>query len=158
MKKFIGFRFSVFSKKAILTTDSCALTPVKMTDRDKAQLYRELATLSEAGFPVTKAAEAALDSPRGATERAFLSELKAGVEAGGKISEAAAGASEGLSALEISIIEAAESGGRVPEGFAHLARYFDLRAAAAKKVRAGLIYPAVLLHLAVLRDQGRPRH
>lgn len=116
----------------------------------KAQIYHQLATLSGAGFPITRAAGAALDARPPAAQRQFLEELKSGVEGGATLSEAAASSSASLGTLEISILRAAEEGGQVPEGFAHLARYFEMRDRAAKKIRRGLIYPTILLHLAII--------
>lgn len=121
-----------------------------LKDKQKAELYHQLGQLSEAGFPITKASEAAMDARPPADQRQFLEELKRGVEDGDSLSGAAGATSENLTGLELSILQAAEEGGRVPEGFGHLARYFEMRHAARKKIRSGLIYPAILLHLAVI--------
>ncbi len=120
-----------------------------MHDAAKAQLYHELAKLSGAGFPITQAAETALDARPPADQRRFLEGLKSGIEGGARLSGAADAAGD-ISPLEVSVLRAAEEGGRIPEGFGHLARYFEMRHKAARKIRAGLVYPAVLLHLAVL--------
>lgn len=121
-----------------------------LKDRHKALLYHELSKLSKAGFAITSAAAAVLDSRPPANQRLFLEELQRGVEAGKTLSGAAGSASANLTPLEISVLKAAEEGGKIAEGFAHLARYFDMRQKAARKIRAGLLYPAVLLHLAVI--------
>ena len=121
-----------------------------LKDRHKALLYHELSKLSKAGFAITDAAAAALDSRPPANQRLFLEELQRGVEAGKTLSGAAGAASANLTALEISILKAAEEGGKIAEGLAHLAHYFEIREKAARKIRAGLLYPALLLHLAVI--------
>jgi len=121
-----------------------------LKDRHKALLYHELSKLSKAGFAITEAAAAALDSRPPANQRLFLEELQRGVEAGKTLSGAAGAASANLTALEISILKAAEEGGKIAEGLAHLAHYFEIREKAARKIRAGLLYPALLLHLAVI--------
>ena len=121
-----------------------------LKDCHKAMLYHELSKLSKAGFAITAAAAAARDSKPPANQRRFLEELQSGVEAGKTLSAAAGAASANLTPLEISILEAAEEGGKIAEGFAHLAHYFEIREKAARKIRAGLLYPALLLHLAVI--------
>ena len=121
-----------------------------LKDRHKALLYHELSKLSKAGFAITSATAAALDSRPPANQRLFLEQLQRGVEAGKTLSGAAGAASANLTALEISVLKAAEEGGKIAEGFAHLAHYFEIREKAARKIRGGLLYPAVLLHLAVI--------
>jgi type II secretory pathway component PulF len=121
-----------------------------LKDCHKATLYYELSKLSAAGFPITGATTAALDTKPPSNQRRFLEELQSGVAAGKTLSSAAGAASANLTALEISVLKAAEEGGKIAEGFAHLARYFEMRQKAARKIRAGLLYPAVLLHLAVI--------
>ncbi|MDE0569563.1 MAG: type II secretion system F family protein, partial [Verrucomicrobiales bacterium] len=123
---------------------------MSLKDRHKALLYHELSKLSKAGFAITSATAAALDSRPPANQRLFLEELQRGVEAGKTISGAAGAASANLTALEISVLKAAEEGGKIAEGFAHLAHYFEIRDKAARKIRGGLLYPALLLHLAVI--------
>ncbi|MCP4847886.1 MAG: hypothetical protein GY899_08070 [Verrucomicrobiaceae bacterium] len=121
-----------------------------LKDCHKAMLYHELSKLSKAGFTITAATAAARDSKPPASQRRFLEELQDGVEAGKTLSEAADATSANLTPLEISVLKAAEEGGKIAEGFAHLARYYEMREKAARQIRAGLLYPALLLHLAVI--------
>ncbi|MCH2061404.1 MAG: type II secretion system F family protein [Verrucomicrobiales bacterium] len=121
-----------------------------LKDHHKAMLYFELAKLSGAGFAITDATAAALDTKPCGNQRRFLEELQNGIEAGKNLSTAAENTSANLTSLEISVIRAAEEGGRIAEGFTHLARYFQTREKATRKIRAKLLYPALLLHLAVI--------
>ena len=121
-----------------------------LKDRSKAELYHELGTLSKAGFPIHKAAEAALDERRPAGQRQFLEDLKRGVVEGNTLSEAAGLSEVGLTQLEVSVLKACEEGGNVPDGFHHLARYFEMRDKARRRIRRGLVYPIVLVHAAII--------
>ena len=121
-----------------------------LKDHHKATLYFELSKLSGAGFAITDATAAALDSKPSGNQRRFLEELQSGVKSGKSLSASAESSSVNLTPLEISVIRAAEEGGRIAEGFTHLARYFQTREKAARKIRAGLLYPALLLHLAII--------
>jgi type IV pilus assembly protein PilC len=121
-----------------------------LSDRAKSELYHELATLSRAGLPIHTAAEAALDERRPRGERVFLEDLKRGVIEGNTLSEAAAQSAVDLTDLEIAVLNACEEGGKVPEAFSHLSRYFGMCDRARKRIKKGLVYPAVLLHAAVL--------
>jgi type II secretory pathway component PulF len=126
------------------------------TTAAKAHIYHELSKLSAAGFPLIKATEAALDTHPPDDQAQFLRELKAGIEGGATLADAAAATSAPISPLEISILDASEKGGHIPEGFAHLARYFEMQDRAARRIRTMLIYPVVLLHFAIILP-GVPR-
>ncbi len=118
--------------------------------KDKAQLYHELSRLCAAGFPPIKAAGVALDAGTNAAGRRFLKALRDGVADGLTVAEAAGTSGAGITPLEVSVLNSAEEGGSLEDGFDHLAVHFEARARAASSIRVALIYPAVLIHLAVL--------
>jgi type II secretory pathway component PulF len=116
----------------------------------RAHIYNEFAKLVGAGFGIDKAAEAVLaqNPPRGLA--AFAGSVKDGLDAGKSIAESVADAPLPISPLESRLIAAAEKGGRVEDGFAHLAHYFEIVDRNAQRIRTGLVYPVILLHLAVV--------
>ena len=121
-----------------------------LNDRDKYLLYSELAKLSEAGFPINNAAEAILDTRPPNRQANFLKEIINGIESKKSLTETINSLSSRLSPLEISLINAGEKSGKIPEIFNHLSQYFNLKHSIQKKIKAGLIYPALLLHFGII--------
>ena len=121
-----------------------------LNDRDKYLLYSELAKLSEAGFPINNAAEAILDTRPPSRQANFLKEIINGIESKKSLTETINSLSSKLSPLEISLINAGEKSGKIPEIFNHLSQYFNLKQSIQKKIKAGLIYPILLLHFGII--------
>ena len=86
-----------------------------LNDRDKYLLYSELAKLSEAGFPINNAAEAILDTRPPNRQANFLKEIINGIESKKSLTETINSLSSRLSPLEISLINAGEKSGKIPE-------------------------------------------
>lgn len=114
---------------------------------ERARFFHELARLTGAGISVSRAA-AVLDQPwRDGRARPALASLKDGLARGESISGALA---PDLTRLEVSIVDAAERGGRLVDGFQHLEQYYHLLGQTFRRLRAAAIYPVLLLHVAVV--------
>lgn len=113
----------------------------------RALLHRELARLLEAGFPVDQAAVTLLARQPKGPRRRVLEALRDGLTGGQTIAGALQPA---VSAMEYSLLEASEKGGRVADGFAYLADFFTMRSRTRSQAIAGLIYPLLVLHLAIV--------
>ncbi len=97
-----------------------------------------------------KACQSLLGQPRvSATERRIYRGMLAGLKSGKSIGDALGGSSPAISALEHEVISASEAGGRLEKGFGHLAAYFRRLDTTRRKVVKGLVYPLVLIHLAI---------
>jgi len=113
----------------------------------RALLHREIARLLEAGFPIDKAATTLLARDPDAPRRRMLEALRDGLAGGRTI----AGSLEPVcSPMEHSLLEASEKGGRIADGFSYLADFFTLRARTRSQAIGGLIYPVLVLHLAIV--------
>lgn len=113
----------------------------------RALLYRELASLAKAGFPLDKAADTLLQrAPRG-WRRRFLQAMREGLAGGRTL---AGSLRPELSDMEYSLLEACERSGRYVEGFTYLADYFTLQSEIRSQFARQLIYPLLLLHLCPL--------
>lgn len=122
-----------------------------MKHRDKASLYQELAKLTEADFHLDRSLTLLLGQSPKAEKRAFLEGMKRGLEAGQGIAESITKNNAAqVGGLELSLIEAGERSGKMAGAFNHLARYFSAMDGAARQARSALIYPLVLVHLAIL--------
>lgn len=122
-----------------------------MKHRDKAALYRELAKLTEADFHLDRSLALLLGQNPTNEKRAYLEGMKRGLESGQSIAESISSNNSAIvGGLEISLIEAGERSGKIAGAFNHLARYFAAMDGAARQATGALIYPLILLHMAVL--------
>ena len=113
----------------------------------RASFFRELARLTGAGLSVTKAAEILNQRWRDPKVTAAVRSLHAGLAKGETIADSLA---PELSGMEMSMVSAAEKGGKLAEGFRRLEDYYHLLAATVSRMKKALIYPAFMLHAAVI--------
>jgi len=122
-----------------------------MKARDKAALYRELAKLTEADFHLDRSLSLLLSQKPSREKREYLEGMQRGLSAGQSVAEAITQNNAALvTPLETSLIEAGERSGKLASAFNHLARYFAATDGAARQARGAMIYPLILLHLAIL--------
>lgn len=122
-----------------------------MKPGEKAALYRELAKMTAADFHLDRSLALLLAQKSRLPRRAFLEGLQRGLAAGMSVAEAISVENAGLvTGLETSMIEAGERSGKLSAGFAHLAHYFAATETARKEAWRAMLYPLVLLHLAVV--------
>lgn len=122
-----------------------------MTASEKAVLYRELAKLSDADFHLDRSLDLLLGQRPPTGRRLYLEGLKKGLAEGLSVAEAVARHNGPvISDLERALVDAGERSGRLGPAFNHLARYFSAMDSAARQARGAMVYPLVLLHLAVL--------
>ena len=120
-----------------------------LNDHDKFTLYSELSKLSSAGFPIHKAIESILDTNPPKNQADYLWLTLKGIKEKKSFSDSIQ-YNNGITSLEISLICSGEKSGKIPEILSLLSNYFKLQNNSKKKIRAGLIYPIVMLHFAVL--------
>lgn len=113
----------------------------------RAQFFASLARLTGAGLPVGKAGDFLRDHTSDRATQQAITALQDGLNRGGSIAGALRPA---LTELEYRMVGAAESGGRLSDGFAHLEKYYTLLAAARKKMRRAAMYPLLVLNVAAL--------
>lgn len=116
---------------------------------NKELFYMEMAKLLGAGFDIRKAAGVMEKQRLPEVQGALLGNLKAGLEHGDTIAGAFGRDVKNVGALEKSMMEAGERGGRLAETFGHLAGYFRMVARARREVIRGMMYPLIMLHLGV---------
>jgi general secretion pathway protein F len=112
-------------------------------------LYLELAKFLRAGIGIQKAVQALLKGRIPVFQREVLHAIEGGLSHGQSVSAIFEGLAPGISALEAVLIDAGEKSGSLGAAMEHLGEYFGMVAALQKEVFRGLIYPAVLVHLAV---------
>ena len=115
--------------------------------KQRAQFFRELAQLTGAGISVTQAGQVLGQEWRDASVRGAVAQMEKGLAEGRTIADALSGS---LTPMEHSIIQAAERGGKLAQGFRHLEEYYHLLDTTVARVRGTLLYPLFMLHAAVL--------
>ena len=116
----------------------------------RALFYNQLATLLAAGVPVLRAVEQLARSPahRGLRRPAF--DLLDGLKGGMGFGEAFAGMNGWAPAFDLALITAGERSGTLDRTFRTLERHHRERAQNLRTVRSECLYPALVLHLALL--------
>lgn len=122
-----------------------------MKPGEKTELYRELAKLTEADFHLDRSLTLLLSQKKRPASRAYLAGLKQGLAEGKSVAQTVRDyAPDKACTLDLALIEAGERSGKLGGAFNHLARYYSSVESARKKARGALVYPLILLHLAIL--------
>ncbi len=122
-----------------------------MKIKDKARLYRELAKLLGASFPMDKSIAMLLGQQPSSGRRAFLEGLRQGFAGNLGFSEAMRIYNRDLATgLELNLIESGERSGRLAEACQHLAHYFETWDKGIRAARGAMVYPLVLLHMGII--------
>jgi len=113
----------------------------------KAVFFGEFARLSAAGIPVEKGVKLLVRHAPHAPLRHALRGIDVALAKGATIAQAMAPA---LTDLEAAVIRAAENGGQIAAGFAHLERWYQSQAKARDAARHALIYPLLIANAAAV--------
>jgi type IV pilus assembly protein PilC len=116
----------------------------------KAQFYHQLTTLLEAGIGVQTATEH-LRTQRHQQLPAFASALADGTAQGLTLAEALETApKKQVDALEISLLGAAERGGKIELATRQLSEHYELEAQLWHQILRAMVYPIIVLHAAIV--------
>lgn len=115
--------------------------------RDLPDAYNALRHLLDAGVPVVRALRTAAPRRDRRLRRTFLAAAEE-VEAGNTLADAFAATGNAIPELDAAMIRVGENSGRLPDVLDSLAQWHDLTARLQARIRAGLVYPVVLLHAA----------
>ena len=121
-----------------------------MRFKEKKFFYYKLSTLLKSGFPILKSLYS-LNSEKNIYEyKKILPFLIKEIEKGAGFTEAIEKFRDYFSSFEVRIINAGEKSGNLPSVFSSLASYYQYREEIIERMKSGLLYPVVLLHLAIL--------
>lgn len=122
-----------------------------MKAAEKTVLYRELAKMVEAGFHLDRSLALLLSQNRSAAIRRLLQDLQQGLADGLSLAESfQRHHALTMTPLDTAIIEAGERSGQLGAAFNHLAHFYGSSDQATKQMRSAVVYPLILLHLAIL--------
>lgn len=117
---------------------------------DLVVFSRQLATLVDAGIPLVGALDILSEQIEKKSFKKVIAKLRDDVEGGASLSEAMGKQARVFSTLFINMVRAGESSGNLDEILDRVAGYFEKTNALRRKVRSSLIYPTMVVIMAVL--------
>lgn len=130
-----------------------ARTSTKVSDSDLVLFTRQLATMVDAGLPLVSGLTALheqADPKKQAGLRNVIGQITANIEQGESFNESLAKHPQVFGRLYVSMVKAGESGGLLADILDRLSGFLEASARLAKKVKAALTYPIVVLCIAFL--------
>ena len=113
-------------------------------------LCSQLSIELRAGLPLVSALKLVAENEEDKKLKKILSEVADDVHAGNGLADAFATRGPGLPRTFIETIRAGEESGKLDETFARLQNYYEKSAAVGSKVASAMIYPAMLIAVAIL--------
>ena len=110
---------------------------------------RQLSTLQDAGLPILRSLQILEEHQKPGLLKAIIGGVAEEVEAGGSLSDAMAKFPKAFDKLYVNMIAAGEAGGVLDLILARLADFMEKAAKLKKKVIGAMIYPAVVISIAV---------
>src|SRR5438094_825526 len=110
---------------------------------------RQLSTLQDAGLPILRSLQILEEQQKPGLLKAIIGGVAEEVEGGGTLSDAMAKFPKAFDKLYVNMINAGEAGGVLDLILARLADFMEKAAKLKKKVSGAMIYPAVVITIAV---------
>jgi type IV pilus assembly protein PilC len=121
----------------------------KVRTSDLVLFSRQLSTFIRVGVPITDAIKLLQDSTGSGVFRAALEDISDDLDAGESMSTAMAHHPHVFNQLYVDMVRAAEYSGTLDRVLGQIAAYLQRQDSAIKKLRTAMIYPAIILALAV---------
>lgn len=117
--------------------------------KDRILFTRQLATLINAGLPLSKAMHSVQDQISHQAFKEIIGEIEASIEGGSSLSEAFAQYPKVFNEIYIALVAAGETSGSLDKALTRLADQQEKDAIIVGKIRSALIYPAIVLVIIV---------
>lgn len=122
----------------------------KVKDKDIVVFTRQFSTMIDAGLPLVQGLDILSEQVENKNLARTLTVIKADVEAGSTYADALKKHQKIFSELYVNMVAAGEAGGILDTILNRLAVYIEKAMKLKKKVKGALIYPAVVMSIAVL--------
>ena len=144
-------------RRAILVTqinETAGKTPVrigsKVKDKDMAIFTRQFSTMIDAGLPLVQCLNILAEQSKSKNLRGVTANVARNVEEGTTLAEAMRKHHRTFNDLFTNMVEVGEAGGILDVILQRLASYIEKTAALKRKVKGALVYPIVIVGVAVL--------
>lgn len=124
------------------------LTPRALAHR--GEFYYQLSSMIRAGLPLIGALQTLEKSPPSASYRKPVARMLVELKGRKTFVEALDTAGDWLPVFDKALLDAGERSGRLDECFRLLASYYEERAKLAREIMGQMIYPALIIHVAML--------
>ncbi len=122
----------------------------KIKDRDIIVFTRQFASMYNAGIPIVQGLDIMSKQTENKTLRAIVGQVKSDVESGMTLAEAMKKHPKAFDDLYVNLVASGEAGGVLDSVLQRLAVYIEKAMKLKKKVKGAMIYPTVVLSVAVL--------
>lgn len=119
-------------------------------EEDLTIFTRQLATLLQAGLPLLRSLEVMIRQEKNARFRDILTQIADNVRSGNNLSDGLAQHPRVFEPIYINMIRAGEAGGVLDVVLSRLARFMEKNLKTKKKVKSAMIYPIVVITVAVV--------
>ncbi len=116
----------------------------------RAHFYQQLAQLTAAGLTLPAALELQRRSPPARGLRPALDVILSELHQGSTFGDAVGAATRSLDPFDVALLRSGEHSGRLPACFQILGEHYETNARLLRQVISALLYPALLVHLAIL--------
>ncbi len=121
----------------------------KISSKQLCTFTRQLSTLQDAGLPILRSLQILEQQQKPGLLKAIIGGVAEEVESGGTLSDAMSKYPKAFDKLYVNMINAGEAGGVLDLILARLADFMEKAAKLKKKVIGAMIYPAVVISIAV---------
>jgi type IV pilus assembly protein PilC len=121
----------------------------KVTDKDVVILTRQLATMIDAGLPLVQCLEILGSQTENKTLAKVIVQVRSDVESGATFADALKKHPKVFDNLYVNMVAAGEAGGILDTILQRLAAYMEKFAKIKRQIKSAMIYPAVILFVAV---------
>jgi type IV pilus assembly protein PilC len=111
---------------------------------------RQLATMVDSGIPLVQAMDILCDQIEKPNFKSIIATIRDDIEVGASFSDALSKHPNVFSSLYVNMTKAGESSGALDDILDRLASYLEKASALQRKVKSSLIYPAVVVTMAIL--------
>src|SRR5678815_3800019 len=142
----------VGKKKEAETTGATRKMPISIggvSTKALTAFTRQLSTLQDAGLPILRSLQILEQQQKPGLLKAIIGGVADEVEGGGTLSDAMSKYPKAFDKLYVNMINAGEAGGVLDLILARLADFMEKAAKLKKKVVGAMIYPAVVISIAV---------
>jgi type IV pilus assembly protein PilC len=123
---------------------------IRVSRRALAVFTRQFATMLNAGLPLLSCLEILAKQTESQTLRRVLGEVRTDVEGGLSLADALRRQPKVFDNLYVNMVESGETGGALDVILVRLANYLEKAAALVRKIRGAMIYPIIILLVAIV--------
>ena len=141
-------------KESVFSKSSKPRGGKKVKPEDLVIFTRQFATMVDAGIPILQALEALTEQTANLRFKTALGTIRDDIQTGSSLSSAFAKHSKIFDQLYVNMIRVGESGGTLTAILERVAMYLEKSERLRQKVKGAMIYPAVVISMAMLITVG----